>query len=387
MREVFIAGIGQSPVRRGDPTSLRTLGASVVRAAIADAALGEPTALVVGNMLGGTLCHQRQLGIAIAERAGLVGIEATRVEAACASGAAALRQGVLAIASGEHDIVVVCGVERMTHADKDTVTHGLATASDWENEGAHGETFLSLNAALTARYLETHGLSASALAPFSMTAHANAARNPNALLRKSVTLEAYEDARVIAPPLRLFDVSPICDGAAAVILVSGDALRAARPNGARVRVVGSAVATDTLALADRRDPLVLDAVARSTARVYAQAGITSRHVDLFELHDAYSVMAALSLEAAGFAERGRAVELAREGRIGLGGDVPIATMGGLKARGHPVGATGVYQAVEAYQQLLGLAGDNQLPTPHIAMLQGFGGTGATVVTHLFERVA
>lgn len=384
MREVFVAGLFMTDVRRGLGEPLRELGGRAVRGALAEARCEAPTALYVGNMLSGLLSDQRQLATLLADAAGLRGVEALTIEAACASGAAALRAGVLAIASGLHDVVVVAGVEKMTHADKTTVTRGLATASDWESEGAHGATFLSLNAELTALYLARHRLPADALAPFSLTAHEHALGNPHALLQKHVTKADYAGARVVAAPLRLFDVSPICDGAAAVVLTSREALA---PNAPRIRVSGSAVATDTVALADRVDPLVLTAAETSARRAYAQARIAPSQVSLFELHDAYSVMAALALEAAGFADRGTAVALAREGRIARNGDVPIATMGGLKARGHPIGATGVYQAVEAGLQLRGDAGACQVRDARVALLQSFGGTGATVITHVLERTA
>lgn len=382
MREVYVVGVAQVPVRRGAGAPVRALGAEVVRGAIAHADVGAPTALFVGNMLAGSLSDQRQLGALLADASGLRGVEATRVEAACASGSAALRAAVLAIGSGAHDVVVAAGVEAMSHADKTFVTRSLATASDWEAEGAHGATFLSLNATLMRAYLDRYRLPEDALAPFARTAHDNARLNPNALFHKAISLEDYRAARVIAPPLRLFDVSPVCDGAAAVVLAS----REAKGGGPRVRVAGSAVATDTVALAERADPLRMDAARASVAKVYAQARIEPRHVDLFEVHDAYTVMAALALEAAGFVDGGAAPAFAAEGRIARHGDVPIATMGGLKARGHPVGATGVYQAVEAYQQLTGTASELQVPDARIAMLQGFGGTAATVITHLFERV-
>jgi len=387
MREVFVVGVGQTLVRRHANETVRTLGASAIRDAIAGLGDRAPTALFVGNMMAGALCNQRQLGAILADASGLAGIEATVVESACASGAAAIRCATMAIASGMHDVVVACGVERMTHADKNDVTAGLATASDWSKEGSRGETFLSLNAGLTRLYLERHRLDADALAPFSLTAHENACSNEHALLRKPVTRDEYDDARVIEPPLRLYDISPICDGAAAIVLASREAALSLFPNEPRIRIASSSVATDAVALVDRTDPLALEAASASAARALSIAGVGPSEIDFFELHDAYSVMAALSLEAAGFASPGRGYVLGLEGRIGRGGDVPIATMGGLKARGHPVGATGVYQLVEATMQLRGTAGDNQIRAPRFAMTQSFGGTAATVVTHVIERAA
>jgi acetyl-CoA C-acetyltransferase len=189
---------------------------------------------------------------------------------------------------------------------------------------------------------------------------------------------------MICDPVSLLDSSPICDGAAAVVLAPLDAARALCA--APVRIAASAIGTDTLALHDRRDPLVLDGAILSARRAYEHAGVGPQDIDLFELHDAFTIMAALSLEAAGFAEKGQGVRLALDGEIGVDGRLPVSTMGGLKARGHPVGATGVYQVVEVVQQLRGLAGKNQVKDARLGMAQSIGGSGATAVTHILERM-
>ena len=386
MRDVYIAGVGQAPVSKAATRSVRELGADVVKQALEDAGLEDAGALYVGNMLSGMLSNQQQLGALIAHTAGLPGIEAATVEAACASGAAAARWGTMAIASGMHDAVIVCGVERMTHVERERVTRSLATASDWHQEGGKGETFVSLNAHLMRMYMERHGVDSEAFAPFALNAHRNSRGNPHALFnKKDVSAEDYARAKMIQEPVRLFDASPICDGAAAVVMCSREVLDRCRPQGPRVKVIASAVGTDSLALNDRRDPLVLDAAVASSRRAYEQAGIRPADVDLFELHDAYTVMSVLSLEAAGFADEGRGHELGPE--IQVDGDIPVTTMGGLKGRGHPVGATGVYQLVESHLQLAERGGHNQVPGARIAMAQNFGGTAATVVTHLLERAA
>jgi acetyl-CoA C-acetyltransferase len=389
VREVFIAGCGETPVLKQSSDDLRKLGASAVRAAILNSGIEAPTALYVGNMLSGMLSGQQQLGALIAHAAGLHGIEAATVEASCGSGAAAARWGVMAIQSGAHDIVVVCGVERMTHAEKPDITRALAAASDWEKEGGRGETFVSLNARLMQAYMEQYKVDNSAFAPFAVNAHRNAARNPHALFKgKQVSEQTYHDARPIEGPLKLFDVSPICDGSAAIVLVSEEVAMRLRRNGQPlVRVRASAVATDSLGLDDRERLLRLSAVERSAKRAYEQAKVKPQDIDLFECHDAYTVMSVLSLEAAGFAEEGRGYTLGLDGEISIEGKLPITTMGGLKGRGHPVGATGIYQICEAYAQLTGSAGENQVKNPEIAMTQNFGGTGATVVTHILERAA
>src|SRR6185295_4479067 len=390
MREVFVIGVGQVPVNSAPDALVANLGAQAVRLALADAG-AEPSqveALYVGNMLSGILAQQKQLGSLIVDYAGLGGIEGVAVDAACAAGGAAMRLGYQHIASGMADAVVICGTEVMANAPNSTVTRALATATDWQLEGSRGESFVSLNATLMRAYMERHGVTPEAFAPFAINAHRNALGNPNALLHKDVDVQRYLDSRVIAAPLRLFDISPICNGAAAVVLASRDVARAAsRSHRPTVQLVASAAFTDAPALSRRADPLRLVAIENSTRAALKQAGIGHEQVDFFELHDAYTIMSVLSLEAAGFAAPGTGTRLGLEKQIGVGGELPIATMGGLKARGHPVGATGVYQMVESYSQLAGVAGDNQLREPEHALVQNIGGIASTVVTHVMRRVA
>ncbi len=384
MRGVAIVGVGQTKVGEHWDTSLRHLALEAIQAAMADAGLTRADALYVGNMLSGELTGQEHLGALIADFAGLRGIEAFKIEAACGSGAAALRMGYMAIAGGLADIVVVVGVEKMTDALGPDTTSALAMAADGDYEAAQGLSFVAINALLMRRYMHEYGYSHHDFAPLAINAHRNGMNNPYAMFRFPVTAERFARAKMICDPINLLDSSPICDGAAAVVLAPEDAARAL--SAAPVRIAASAVGTDTLAVHDRRDPLTLDGAVLSTRRAYEQAGIKPQDVDLFELHDAFSIMAALSLEAAGFAERGQGLRLALEGEIGIEGRLPISTMGGLKARGHPVGATGVYQAVEVVQQLRGLAGANQVPNARIGMIQNIGGSGATVITHILERI-
>lgn len=371
----------------GEP-HLGPLGAEVVSRAIADAG-PDPArvqSLHVGNMMSGSLSNQQQLGSLIADYAGLAGVEAGCSEAACASGSVAAREGYLRVRTGCADLVVVCGVEIMTTAPVAMVTRALAAATDWDLEGSAGETFVSLNAALMRAYIRRHAVRDGDFAGFALVAHRNALTNPNAALRKQVDLPLYLGSRTIVDPLRLFDVAPICNGAAALVLASAEvareAFRAGRP---LVRIAASAAATDAPALSRRSDPLRLRAVEISTRRALEQAGLDRRSIDLFELHDAYTIMAALILEAAGFAAPGAGTSFATEEAIGLHGELPLSTFGGLKARGHPVGATGVYQLVEAFQQLAGTAGANQVPDAAVAMVQNVGGIAATVATHVLIR--
>lgn len=388
MRDVFIIGTGQTPITKDAGVRGRHLSARAIRDAIADARIDKDRvdALFVGNMTAGILGQQLQLGALVADYAGLAGIEATNIEAACASGGAALRTAYTTVAGGINDVAVVCGVERMTQAERDTVTRALATAADWELEGRRGESFPSLNAQLMRAYMLEHEMRAEHFAPFSLLAHANAMTNPHALFHKNVALEDYLASRIINDPIRLYDVSPVCNGSAAVVLAAADVAREIDPHAPRIQIAASTAATAPLALTRRSDVLTLEAVAAATRAALSAAGISHDDVDLFELHDAYTIMSVLILESAGFAARGTAPLLAAEGRFELGGELPISTLGGLKARGHPVGATGVYQAVEAYLQLLGRAGPNQVADAETAMLQNIGGTASTVVNHVLRRV-
>lgn len=376
------------PVNRDGDTRGRYLAARAIRDASMDAGItDEPIdALLVGNMTAGILGDQLQLGSLVADYSGLAGLEALTVEAACASGAAAARMGYLMIAGGAADIVLVCGVERMTHVDRERVTSTLATAADWELEGRHGESFLSLNAQLMRAYIDKYDARPEDFAPFSITAHENALGNENALFHKRIGLDEYMSSRMIIDPIRLYDVTPICNGAAALVLASPEgAKRLGHRGRPSIRIAASTAATAPLALERRADILNLEAIGSATQAALSSAGITRADLDLFELHDAYTIMSVLALESAGFADPGTGTHLGTEGRIRLDGDLPISTMGGLKARGHPVGATGVYQIIEAYLQLTGAAGANQLGNAEHALVQNVGGTASTVVNHVLRR--
>jgi len=384
MRDVAIIGAGQTEVGEHWGVSLRHLALGAVQAAMADAGVMNADALYVGNMLSGELEGQEHLGALVADFAGLRGIEAFKIEAACGSGAAALRMGYIAVAGGLADIVIVVGVEKMTDTVGPDTTAALAMAADADYEAAQGASFVTINALLMRRYMHEYGYSHQAFAPFAVNAHRNAVHNPHAMLPFPVSAEKFASARMISDPINLLDSSPICDGAAGVVLAPADEAR--DRSTAPVRIVGSAVGTDTVAVHDRRDPLILEGANLSARRAYAQAGVGPKDIDLFELHDAFSIMATLSLEAAGFASSGKGLALALDGEIGIDGKIPITTMGGLKARGHPVGATGVYQVVEVVQQLRGLAAENQVPNARLGMAQNIGGSGATVITHILERM-
>jgi acetyl-CoA C-acetyltransferase len=385
MTDVVIAGIGQTEVGEHWGVALRELALTAIEAAVRDAGGLQPQALFVGNMLAPALSHQAHLGSLVADFAGLAGIEAMSIEAAGASGSAALRAGFLAVASGEADVALVVGVEKFTDQVGSPIEAALSSSTDSDFESIHGMTPTAQAALMMQRYLHEFDVPRPAFAGFPLTAHANGAGNPNAMFRKAISLDAYNKAGVVSEPLNMFDVAPNADGAAALLLTHPEMLPPGFPH-PLVRIAGSGLATDTLALHDRPDPLSFQAARFSVERACRQARITPLQVDLFELYDAYSIYAALSLEAAGFAGRGEGWILAQDGALSLNGSLPIASLGGLKARGNPGGATGVYQTVEAVMQLRGDARPNQIAGARRALVQSFGGPASTVVTHVLERL-
>ncbi len=383
MRDVSIIAIGQIAVGEHWEKSIRHLAADAILAALKETNPARIDAMYIGNMMSGEATGQEHLGALIADFVGLRGVEAVKIEAACGSGAAAVRMGYMAVASGLSDFVIAGGVEKMTDAPGEVITAALAMAADADYETSQGLSFVSINALLMRRYMYEFGVRHEDFAGFTVNAHKNAMGNPHAMFPYPVTAAKFVEARMIADPINLLDSSPIGDGAAALILCPTELARQFTDK--PIRIMASAIATDSVALHDRHDPLTLNAAFLSAQRAYSLAGITAEDLDLFEAHDAFTIMAALELEACGFAARGQGVRLAQEGQIGLDGRIPISTMGGLKGRGHPVGATGVYQIVEVVQQLRGEAGANQIKDCHIGMAQNIGGSGATVITHIMER--
>ena len=383
MREVAVIGIGQTPVDEEWEKSLRLLAGEAVLAALADAEMQRVDGIFVGNMIGGSANNQQHLGAYIADWVGLRYTEGVHLETACSSAAAAFRAALIAVASGDLDSAIAVGAEKMTDSPGGEITTALATAADADWEVDQGLSFVVLNALLMKRYMYENGWKHEDFAPFSINAHANGAHNPNARFRKPITLEAYLKAGLIADPINLLDASPMGDGAAAVVLVPADSV----PKNGKfpvIRVVASAAATDTIAVHDRKDPLWLTAAEKSARQAYQQAGLGPDDIDLFELHDAFTIMASLSLEAAGFAARGQGPRLALDGEICPTGRIPIATRGGLKARGHPIGATGLYQIVEVVQQLRCQCGQTQVENARIGMAQNIGGSGSNIITHILS---
>jgi len=383
MSEVIVAGIGQTPVGEHWDQPLHSLATRAIRAALHDAGGLQPQAMYIGNFGASVLSHQSNLGALLTEHAGLGGIEAYTLEAAGASGAAAFRMGYLAVASGFIDTAIVVGVEKYTDMTGSELEAAAALSQDYDYEGVHGSSPLTQAALLAQRYFYEYDVSHDALAPFALLAHANAVSNPNAMFRKAITKEGYAAAGPIAEPLNLYDAAPYADGAAAIVLTRSGLLPDNYPF-PKVRVIGSSTAIDTLALHDRPNPLAFAAVRTSVERACRQAGCLPQDMDFLELSDAFSIYALLSLEAAGYCPRGEGWKLAQAGTFGPEGQFPLNTFGGLKGRGNPLGAAGVYQLVEATLQLRSLAGANQVLDARRGLVQSLGGPASTVITHILE---
>jgi acetyl-CoA C-acetyltransferase len=372
------------PVSEHWAQSLRHLALGAIQEALQSANVEQIDAVIVANALGANLSAQNHLGALVADVAGLPGVEALRVEAADASGGMALRQGYMMVAGGLADVVLVVGVEKATERSGSDRETALMTMLDADFEANSGATPAAMAALLMRRYMYEYGVTLEQFEGFSVNAHANGALNPLAMYRNKLRPGAFAKAPVVADPVNLFDSAPEGDGAAALILTTTERALDLVPRPVRIR--GSAAATDALSLHNRADMLFLRAANLAAGRAYQQAGIAPGDLHLAELHDSYTILAALQLEAVGFAARGEGWKPAVDGVIARGGKLPISTFGGLNARGNPVGATGVYQAVEVALQLRRDAGDNQIENARLGLTLNLGGLGSTAVAHVLERV-
>jgi len=381
MSEVFIAGIGMTPVGEHWGLSLANLSARAMLAAIKDAGNIRPDAVYVGNFLASTVSGQANLGTLITDNAGLGPIETFTAEAGEASGAAVLHMGYLAVKSGYVNAALVVGVEKYTDMVGAEVEALVSQSMDSDFEATEGLTPTGQAGMLMSRYLETCCAPREAFALLPLLAHANAVQNPNAMYRKAIQLDAYNKSPLLAFPLNLFDAAPYADGAAAVLLVNEDLAKSKD----LVRVAASNVVIDALALHDRPDPLAFSAVTLSIQKALAQAGTDWDAINLFELWDAYSIFGTLTIEACGLAARGDGWCWLQDNDLSPKGKLPLLTMGGNKARGFPLAAAGVYQAAEAVLQLRGSAGANQVQGAKTALIQAFGGPASTVITHILKK--
>ena len=386
MERVFVLGGGATKVGEEWEKSLRQLFVEAALKAVGDAgiSLRDVEALYVGNMSSGVLQGQEHLGSLMATWLGIPGVAACKVEGACASGGVAVHQAYLAVASGMYDCVLVGGVEKMTDAVVYDLTTALMMADDYEYAASTGASFVGLNALVYRYYMKEFGVRQEDIAMFAVHDHKYAARNPLAQFQFEVTLERVMKSPLIADPIRLFECAPVSDGAAALVLCSE---RFAARIGASelVEIAASTMATDTLSLSDRADLTTLRATRLAVERAYKMARIEPSDVDVLEVHDAFTILGVIHLEDLGFAKKGEGWRLVVEGEVERDGRIPTNMSGGLKARGHPVGATGVYQVFEIYQQLKGIA-PNQVSDAEVGLAQSVGGVGGTVSISILKRV-
>jgi acetyl-CoA C-acetyltransferase len=382
MRDVAVIGVGMNRWGELWEKSHRQIWTEAAIEAIADAGVDHVDALYVGCMSGGLFVGQEHLGALLADQLGMGPIPATRVESACASGGLAFRQAYLAVASGEHDLVLASGVEKMTDVDGGAATYALSTAADQEYECYHGITFPGLYAMMARVHMHRYGTTREQLAHVAVKNHAHGLLNPLAQFRSKITVEDVIGSVMVADPLRVLDCSPITDGAAAVVLAALPLKGTKRPP---VKVAASAAATDTIGLHDREDLAWLRSTEVAAAKAYARAGITPGDVSFCEVHDCFTIAEVMVIEALGLAERGKGGEAAASGMTALGGRVPVNPSGGLKSKGHPVGATGIAQIREAVLQLRGESEGRQVKDARWGLTQNMGGTGASSVVHIFTR--
>ncbi|MHC1605112.1 MAG: thiolase domain-containing protein [Candidatus Methanofastidiosia archaeon] len=379
MDKVAIVGIGCTPVGEPWDKSLREIAVDSTWAAMDDAGVDAVDALVVGNMSSGSFIEQESLGSLIADYGGLGNISAFKVEGACGSGGTAFKAGVMAVASGFHDVVCVTGVEKMTDVIGDRATTVLANASDREYEAIHGVSFVGLNAMVMRRYMHEYGVKREEICTFPVNSHKNGVLNKYAMFRREITLDSVLNSPMVADPLSLMDCAPICDGAASVILTTKE--RAKEFTDTPIIVNGSSVKVDTIGVHDRKTATTMTATVVAAKEAFKQAKMSPKDIQTAELHDAFSIMGVLGLEDLGFVEKGKGARFAADGEIAIGGKLPCCTFGGLKARGHPVGATGVYQLVELSRNIRG----EGVVDVENGLAQNIGGTGSTVSVSILGR--
>jgi len=382
MRDVAIIGVGMTKWGELWEKSLRTIFTETALLAIEDAGVDHIDSMVVGCMSSGLFVGQEHLASLLPDYLGRNPVPAARVESACSSGGLALRQGFIEVASGMSDIVLVGGVEKMTDVTGCEATYALGTAADQEYEGYHGLTFPGLYAMIAVAHMHQHGTTREQLAMVAVKNHDNGSKNPLAQFPFKITVDGVLKSVLVADPLRILDCSPITDGAAAVILCpAGMAGKWKKP---AVRITGSGQATDTIALSSRKDITWIESTHLAAQKALQMAGRKIEDIDLFEVHDCFTIAEICVTEALGIAKKGQGGRAVEEGLTALKGKFPVNPSGGLKAKGHPVGATGVAQAVEVVKQLRGEAGERQVKNARRGLTQNMGGTGGSSLVHVFE---
>jgi len=364
--------------------SLRTIWVESALAALEDAGIDSVDLITIGCMSPGLFVGQEHLASLLADELGMAGVPAARVESACASGGLALRTGFAEVASGLSDTVLVTGVEKMTDVDGADATYALGTAADQEWEGFHGITFPGLYAMLAQIHMKRFGTTSEQLAAVAVKNHANGLLNPHAQYHLKVSIEDVLASTMVADPLHLLDCSPVTDGAAAMVLTTVE--RAKELGGDRpiVKITGSGLATDTITLANREDLSELGAVRKAAARAYEMAGKKPEDLHVVEVHDCFTIAEIMATEAIGLFDPGFGASAVEDGLTSLQGKIPVNTSGGLKSKGHPVGATGVAQAIEIVSQLRGEAGQRQVEGAKVGLAQNMGGSGGSSIVHIME---
>lgn len=384
MRTVCIVGVGMSQWGEVWKQSLRDIHTDAALKAIENAKVDHIDSMYVGCMSGGLFVGQEHLGSLLADYMGMPGLPAMRVESACASGGMAVRAAFMEVASGMSDIVMASGVEKMTDVDGDDATFALATAADQENEVFHGATFPGLYAMMAHLHMAKYGTTRDMLSAVAVKNHLNGSMNPVAQYPFKVSMEQVAKSVMVADPLHILDCSPITDGAAAVILCTEEVAKAT--GNPYVKILGTGAGTDTIQLAQREDLTTIKAATIAANSAFKMSGKNIDDIDFCEVHDCFTIAEIVIAESIGKFAPGKAGEAILKGETGLEGSFPMNTSGGLKSKGHPVGATGVAQVAEVYKQLTGQAeGDRQLKSsPKIGMTQNMGGSGGSSVVHIME---
>jgi len=383
MREVAVIGVGMTKWGELWEKSLRNIFVETALLALDDAGVDRIDSLYVGCMSSGLFVGQEHLASLLSDYLGQNPVPAARVESACASGGLALRLGFMEVASGMSDIVLVSGVEKMTDVTGNEATYALGSAADQEYEGYHGITFPGLYALIARAHMEKYGTTREQLAMVAVKNHNNGSLNPLAQFPQKITVDSVLNSMLVADPLRVLDCSPITDGAAAIVLCPLD--RAKKMKKPIVKIIGSGHATDTIALSSRKDITWLESTYQAAKKAYAMAGKEQKDIDIIEVHDCFTIAEICVIEALGVIEKGKGGKAAEQGLTSLQGKIPVNTSGGLKSKGHPVGATGVAQAIEIVKQLRGEAGARQVKKARIGMTQNMGGSGGSSLVHIFER--
>jgi acetyl-CoA C-acetyltransferase len=386
MRPVAVIGVGKTAFGAFPDRDLRSLAVEAGRACIADAHVNpsQIEAFYLGNFAGPAFVGQNHLAPYIGAELGIAGVPATRFEAACASSGSAFFHAVASVAAGLYDLVLVGGVEKMTSQSTARTAEILAGAGDMAGEGRVGATFPALFAMIARRHMYQYGTTREHLAAVAVKNHANGARNPLAHMRKEITMAQALAGKPISEPLTVFDCSLISDGAAAVMLAPLE--RAAEFTDKPVRILGIAQTSDHVALDAKEDITTFRAVRLAGEKAYRMAGVAPRDIEFAELHDCFTIAEIIATEDLGFVAKGEGGPYALEGRTCLRGERPVNASGGLKSKGHPVGATGAGQICDVVKQIRGEAGELQLARHSLGLAQNLGGSGATAVVTILGAV-